>query len=232
MGSSQTEMTILRTDLFGRSLVGVYLEVTNSYVLYPPSINKSDLKKLQDVFQVDFYAFTVNNSKLVGVYSTSNKFGIILPHILRDDELSNLKENLLSSQNSTEISVLKSIDNAYGNLILCNDKGAIISSLLRPYQEEIEQVLNVETQVFDFAGSYLPGSIGIANNKGCLVHPLATNDEIDYISSVLKVETDVSTINRGVPYLSGGAAVNDSGGVFGKLSTGPELMRLTSVLQI
>lgn len=225
-------MTILRTELFGRNLVGVYLEVTNSYVLYPPSLNKSDLKKLKDIFDTEFYPFTVNNSKLIGVYSSSNKNGIVLPHILRDDELERLKTNLNTSKNSMEISTLKSIDNAYGNLILCNDKGAIVSSLLRPYQEEIEQALNVETVVFDFAGSYLPGSISIANNNGCLVHPLATNDEIDFISSVLKVETDVSTVNRGVPYLSGGAAVNDTAGVFGNISTGPELMRLTSVLQI
>ena len=143
-----------------------------------------------------------------------------------------MNEKFNNGENSIEIGILKSLDNAYGNLILCNDKGAIISSLLRPYQEEIEQILNVETVVFDFAGSYLPGSIAIANNKGCLVHPLATYDEIDYISSILKVETDVSTINRGIPYLSGGAAVNDRAGVFGAMSTGPELMRLTSVLQI
>lgn len=225
-------MTVLRTELFGRNLVGVYLEVTNSYVLYPPSLNKSDLKKLKDLFDTNFYPFTVNNSKLVGVYSSSNKYGIVLPHILREDELIKLKDNLNTSDNSVEIGTLKSLDNAYGNLILCNDKGAIISSLLRPYQEEIAQILNVETEVFDFAGSYLPGSIGIANNKGCLVHPLATNDDIDYISSILKVETDVSTINRGIPYLSGGSAVNDTSGVFGNISTGPELMRLTSVLQI
>ncbi|TFF93835.1 MAG: translation initiation factor IF-6 [Promethearchaeota archaeon] len=225
-------MTILRTEIFGRNLVGVYLEVTNSYVLYPPTISKSDLKKLKEVFDINFYPFTVNNSKLVGVYSSSNSYGIILPHIIRDDEYSKLNEKFNNGENSIEIGILKSLDNAYGNLILCNDKGAIISSLLRPYQEEIEQILNVETIVFDFAGSYLPGSIAIANNKGCLVHPLATYDEIDYISSILKVETDVSTINRGIPYLSGGAAVNDRAGVFGAMSTGPELMRLTSVLQI
>ncbi|MBD3195268.1 MAG: translation initiation factor IF-6 [Candidatus Lokiarchaeota archaeon] len=225
-------MTILRTELFGRPLVGVYLEVSNDYVLYPPNMSKSDLKKVKEVFTGSLYPFSINNSRLIGVYSVNNKYGIIVPHILRDDEEARLEQNLANEGNSIQIGVLKSIDNAYGNLIICNDNGAIISSLLKDHQKQIEDILNVETVVLDFAGSYLPGSVGLTNNKGCLVHPLSTDGEIDYISSILKVETDVSTINRGIPYLSSGGVVNDHDGIFGKESTGPEMMRLTNILQL
>jgi translation initiation factor 6 (eIF-6) len=49
----------------------------------------------------------------------------------------------------------------------------------------------------------------------------------------LKVdEVDVSTVNRGVPYLGSGAIVNDNSGIFGNECTGPELQRITSVLQL
>jgi translation initiation factor 6 len=154
---------------------------------------------------------------------------MVIPNIIKDDELEKLKSYF---DDSYQFGVLKSLDNAYGNLILRNDKGAIISSLLREYRKEIEDILNVETVVYDFAGTYLPGSVSIANNNGCLVHPLATDEEIEYISSILKVETDVSTINRGLPYLSGGAIVNDKSGIFGQDSTGPEMMRLTNILKI
>ncbi len=225
-------MTILKAQIFGGSLIGVYLEVNNSYVLYPSNLIQSSLEKFKKVFKTNFYPFTINNSKLVGVYTVSNCHGIILPHIIRDDEVTKLNDVLEKEVNSFEIGILNCGDNAFGNLILCNDKGAIISSLLVKYKKKIEDILNVETVVFDFAGSYLPGSIGIANNKGCLVHPLATDDEIDYISSILKVETDVSTINRGIPYLGSGAAVNDRDGIFGSFSTGPEMMRLTNVLEL
>jgi len=160
----------------------------------------------------------------------SNRYGIIVPHIIRDDELEKLKSCF---NDSVQITQLKSLDNAFGNLILCNDKGAIISSFLKDYKKQIEDILNVETVVFEFAGSYLPGSISLTNNKGCLVHPLANDDEIEIITSILKVEeTDVSTILRGIPYLSAGAIVNDNSGIFGADSTGPELMRLTSILQL
>jgi len=208
----------------------VYLVGNNDYVLYPPTLLKPSLKKFKTVFKVPFFSLTINNSKLLGIYTVSNKYGIIVPHIIRDDEFETLKSYV---NDSIQICQLKSLDNAFGNLILCNDNGAIISSFLKDYKKQIEDILNVETEVFEFAGSYLPGSISITNNKGCLVHPLANDDEIEIITSILKVEeTDVSTINRGIPYLSAGAIVNDESGIFGNDSTGPELMRLTNILQL
>ncbi len=226
-------MAILRSQVFGRSLIGVYLTANNAYILYPPTLLKPILKKFRNIFQVPFYPITIHNSYLLGAYTASNKFGIIVPHIIKDDELDQLREFLKEEKNPSQIGVLKSIDNAYGNLILCNDKGAIISSLLKDYRKEIEDTLCVETVVYEFANSYLPGSISLVNNNGCLVHPLSTDDEIEYISSILKVnETDVSTVNRGIPYLSSGAIVNDRSGIFGANCTGPEMMRITSVLQL
>ena len=223
-------MAIIKAQIFGRSLVGVFLTANNSYILYPPTLLKPQLKKFKSVFQEPFYPLTINNSNLLGVYSASNKYGIIVPHIIREDELNNLKSYMNDSSN---IGVLKSVDNAFGNLILCNDKGAIISSFLESYKSEIEDILNVETVIYEFADYYLPGSISLANNYGCLVHPLSTDEQIEFISSILKVEeADVSTVNRGVPYLSSGAIVNDKSGIFGAYCTGPEMMRITNVLHI
>ncbi len=221
-------MPILRTQIFGRSLIGVYLTANNSYILYPSTLIKPLLKKYKTIFEQPFYPLTINNSNLLGIYTSSNKYGIIVPHIIREDELNNLKSHMNDSYN---VGVLKSIDNAFGNLILCNDKGAIISSFLENYKTTIEDTLNVETVVYEFADYYLPGSISLANNHGCLIHPLSTDEEIEFISSILKVkEVDVSTVNRGVPYLRSGAVVNDKSGIFGSECTGPEMMRITSVL--
>ncbi|MEJ2249253.1 MAG: translation initiation factor IF-6 [Candidatus Lokiarchaeota archaeon] len=207
-------MTIIKTKIFGGSLIGVYMEVNNNFLLYPPNIKRSELTKFRVTFDNEFYPFTLNNSVLLGVYIASNKYGIILPHILNDEERSELNSFLDHFDTSIEMGILNSIDNAYGNLILCNDKGAIISSLLRDYKSQIEDILNVETVIFDFAGTYLPGSVGLANNNGCLVHPLSTDEEIEFISSILKVDTDVSTINRGIPYLSSGAIVTDESKIY------------------
>ena len=104
---------------------------------------------------------------------------------------------------------------------------------MKDYKKKIEEVLGVETIIYEFANNFLPGSISLANNNGCLVHPLTKDGEIEQINSILKVkETDVSTVNRGIPYISSGAIVNDRSGIFGLECTGPEMMRLTNVLNL
>ncbi|MFX0059208.1 MAG: translation initiation factor IF-6 [Candidatus Hodarchaeota archaeon] len=224
-------MSILKFQIYGKSSIGVYLTVNNSFGLYPPTLLKPSIKKIKTIFVEPFFPLSINNSNLIGVYTASNKYGIIVPHIIRDDELTLLDTYVKRISDNYQIGILKSIDNAFGNLILCNDKGAIISSFLKDYRKEIENVLNVETIIYEFADNYLPGSISLANNKGCLVHPLTSDDQINYVSSVLRVdEIDVSTVNRGIPYLSSGAIVNDKSGIFGQACTGPEMMRLTNVL--
>jgi translation initiation factor 6 len=224
-------MTILKYQVFGSNSVGVYLTVNNAYGLYPSILLEPVVEIIKSVFKEPFYPFSINNSNLVGVYTASNKYGIIVPHIIREDELNQLKKYSEKLNNDYQIGVLRSKDNAFGNLIVCNDKGAIISSFLEDYKEQIEDTLKVETVVYEFVNNYLPGSISLANNKGCLVHPLATDEEIEIISEILKVEeVDVSTVNRGMPYLSSGAIVNDQSGIFGFECTGPEMMRLTNVL--
>jgi translation initiation factor 6 len=224
-------MTILKYQIFGKNSIGVYLTVNNSYGLYPSTLLKPAVEKIQSVFKEPFYPITINNSNLIGVYTASNKYGIIVPHIITEEEIQQLKAYSKVLNSGYQIGVLESLDNAFGNLILCNDKGAVISSFLKDYKDQIEDTLKVETVVYEFVNNSLPGSISIANNKGCLVHPLATDEEIEIISEILKVEeVDVSTVNRGFPYLSSGAIVNDQSGIFGNNCTGPEMMRLTNVL--
>jgi len=45
-------MAIIRAQIFGRSLVGVFLTANNSYVLYPPTLLKPLLKKFKTIFDI------------------------------------------------------------------------------------------------------------------------------------------------------------------------------------
>ena len=209
------------------------MAVNNVFGLLPSTILSPTEEKIKDVFTQPMFELAINNSNLLGVYTASNKNGIIVPHIIRDDELESLEANIKTMDIHFEIGILKSLDNAFGNLILCNDKGAIISSFLKDHKNEIQDILGVETVVYEFANNYLPGSIAIANNNGCVVHPLSSDSEVEIIAEILKVsEIDVSTVNRGIPYISSGALVNDKGGIFGLNCTGPEMQRMTLVLDL
>ena len=226
-------MAILKSQILGKNSIGVYLAVNNLYGLYPSTLLKIAVNKIKSVFEEPFFPFSINNSNLLGVYTASNKYGMIVPNIIRDDEIERLKSYFDRINENCQLGILKSKDNAFGNLILCNDKGAIISSFLKDYKSKIENILNVESEIYEFAKNTLPGSIALTNNHGCLVHPLVSDDETEYIASILKVdEIEVSTVNRGIPYLSSGAIVNDKSGIFGLACTGPEMMRLTNVLRL
>jgi translation initiation factor 6 len=226
----EQSVAILKSQIFGGSLIGIYLVANNTYVLYPSLLIKPLIKRFQSVFTEPLYPITINNSNLLGVYTRSNKYGIVVPNLIREEEYNSLKSFL---KDTAEVGIINSIDNAFGNLILCNDKAAIISPLLKGFEKKIEDILNVEIVIFEFASNNLPGSISLANNVGCVIHPLASDEEIEQITSILKVEeTDVSTINRGIPYLSSGAIINDHHGIFGESCTGPEMMRITNVLKL
>jgi translation initiation factor 6 len=53
----------------------------------------------------------------------------------------------------------------------------------------------------EIAGLPYVGSLGVATNKGVLVHALASEDEKKVLQDVFKVPVEVGTINCGVPYV-------------------------------
>lgn len=223
-------MPILKEAIYGNQEVGTYLALNNDYFLYPQKINPKIVEFIKDIRPniVRIETF-IAGSPVIGSFVAMNSYGMIVPDLITDDELEILQKNTKKEFQITSISLE---DNAFGNLILCNDKGAIISPKLEEAREIIERALKVPTRVLRFADSDLAGSCGLANNSGVLVHPMITEEEATIIEKTLKVEIDVSTVNCGSPYLGGGAIVNDSIAIFGQDSTGPELQRIMEILDL
>lgn len=223
-------MPIKKENVFGGPNLGVFLSMNNAYFIHPPKINPKLIEFVKTIHQnmITIETF-IGGSAVVGSLIAMNSKGIILPHNILDSELDVLKANMA---HDFQITTIEAEANAFGNLILCNDHGAIISPKIGEAKEVISKALQVPVEVLAYAGSNLPGSCGLANNKGVLVHPMISDEEAEIISKILHVEIDVSTINTGNPYLGGGAVVNDFGALFGRDSTGPEIQRLLEVLQI
>jgi len=221
---------ILKEAIYGNQEVGTYLALNNDYFLYPQRINPKIVEFIKqtrpDIVTIETF---IAGSPVIGSFVAMNSYGMIVPDLITDDELELLQRNTKKEFQITSISLE---DNAFGNLILCNDKGAIISPKLEEARDIIEKALKVPTRVLRFADSDLAGSCGLANNSGVLVHPMITEEEAAIIEKTLKVEIDVSTVNLGSPYLGGGAVVNDSIAIFGQDSTGPELQRIMEILDL
>jgi translation initiation factor 6 len=82
------------------------------------------------------------------------------------------------------------------------------------------------------AGLNLPGACGVANNKGCILHIDATEEELKAVENVLKVKADVGTANFGSPFLGSCIIANSNGALVGKRSTGAEINRIVESLQL
>ena len=221
-------LDISKTIILGNSSLGIFASATEKFAIVPFGIKESSQEIIKDTLGINIVQTTIANSVLVGTLVVGNSSTLFVPSNIGDKEIRNIKESL---ESDVEIVEIDSKFTALANLILMNDKGAIISDVFeRKAQNQIKDILNVNVTAGSLLGSPLVGSIAMCTNRGALVHPLLSEEEIDEISSILRVKTDVCTINRGIPYPRVGILANSKGAVLGTDSTGPESMRVFEIL--
>jgi translation initiation factor 6 len=209
--------------LFGKS--------SDRFCLIGNFVQEKSVKKIEEVLKVGVVRATVANTDLVGVFCCFNSNGIVLPNILTRTEMENFKK--LKKEFGINLEILKTRFTAIGNLVLCNDKGAVVSKIFsRINKKRIEDCLGVESESCSMAGTDVVGSSGVASNKGCVVHRDAGEEEVNKIEQILKVQTDIGTANFGSPFVGSCCFANTSGVVVGESSTGPEVNRLMEVLEL
>ena len=213
---------IERFEFDGSSNIGAFSRVTDHWILQSPS-NEPTIQGLAALFEKQPLTTTIGQSTLVGFLTTGNKNGILVPHITLDEEMDFLTQTL-----DSQILSLDSKLTALGNLILTNDHAALASpDFSKSDLQTIHDALGVEVEVRTLADSGLVGSYCVVTNKGLLAHTDVSEDELEWLGSFFSVETEVGTINCGVPYVSIGLLVTSHAAAAGFETTGPELMRIT-----
>ncbi len=219
-------MPLSRFSVLGSPNIGIYALATNNYVLVPPRMSDTRVKGFERILGVPAVRATLGGTILLGVLAAANSNGMVVPSFVSDEEiqaLSGVVEN---------ISRVESKRTALGNLILVNDRGALVAESLcreRSVIAKIQDVLGVEVVPSHIAGMSYVGSLGATNNKAALVHPLIEDDEKRRLSDCLKVNVDTGTVNGGSPFVHSGILVNDHGVIVGPLAAGPELMVISNL---
>ncbi len=224
---------IVKEYFSGISTIGVLSLATEKFGLFPYFIEEKLLINCRDVLDVPVEKLNIGNSSLIGSLCAANSYGIILPSLTVDKERDQLVNFL--KENDIEITVkkLKAKNTAFGNLVLVNDKGCIISRELRMFKNSIEDILNVEVVIGGIAGLSTVGSNAMVTNKGCIVHPNTTHDEIELIEDVLKVKSiERSTANKGISSVGACIVANSKGAIIGGDTTGPEMLKIEEGLDL
>ncbi|MEZ0248147.1 MAG: translation initiation factor IF-6 [Thermoproteus sp.] len=216
---------VVPVKVFGSSSVGVYIVANNKIALVPSDVPEKIDDEVRNVLGGVVVRTTIAKSPLLGIFVVMNDNGILVPNIALEDEVNMLKGLGLN------LGVLQTKYTAIANLIVANNKAAVVSPILEPENRKIVgDVLGVEVFVDSLAGSPLVGSIAIANSRGVLVAPDATDGDLKKLEKYLGVHADVGTVNRGRSFLRGGIVANDKGALVGWETTGAEIMRILSTL--
>ncbi|MEM0506436.1 MAG: translation initiation factor IF-6 [Thermosphaera sp.] len=218
-------MDIIRMSFFGNSNIGVYGFSNNKIAIVPPGLGRDDLTAIRDTLKVEVIEARIAGTLLNGVFIGGNDQGIILPHIVFDEELENIRAK--ASEMGVSVEVVRTKHTALGNLLLCNNKGCISSPLLeREVRKQVSDLLGVEVVEKDLMKLSIPGSLGAVNDLGGAVHPGFVGDDLKALMDVLKIKAERATVNAGVPYIRSGVLANNKGIIVGGSTTGPEILRI------
>ncbi|XP_057501077.1 eukaryotic translation initiation factor 6-2-like isoform X1 [Actinidia eriantha] len=99
-------------------------------------------------------------------------------------------------------------------------------------EEMIADVLGVEVFRQTIAGNMLVGSYCAFSNKGGLVHPHTSIEDLDELSTLLLVPLVAVTVNRGSEVIAAGLTVNDWTAFCGSDTTATELSVIESVFKL
>jgi len=215
----------LRVNFNGDPNIGLYGFTTDSYCLLGIELNQKILQKIKEILKTKIIVTTIAGIEFSGLFAVGNKNGLILPKITEDFEIKKLKELDLN------VKILDSKETALGNLILCNDKGCLISNMLRKYKKEIADTLNCEVETGKIADMEIVGSCAVTSNTGCLCHRETSEEEMKIIEGLLKVKVDVGSISYGSPFIKSGVIVNSKGVAFSEQTTGAEIGRIEEVFE-
>jgi translation initiation factor 6 len=222
-------MKVFQTDFHGDHNLGLFGKASDKYCIVGNFIQEKTFQNIEEVLRVKPIKLTIANTDLIGIFCCINSNGILIPKIAKESEIEKFK--VLKKEFGIELKIIKSRFTALGNLILCNDNGAVLSDLFsKKDKREIEECLGVESEYGSVAGMSIVGSCGVASNRGCLLHRDANEKEIENVEKILKVDVDIGTANFGSPFVGSCCLVNSSGGLVGESTTGPEIGRLMETL--
>jgi translation initiation factor 6 len=220
---------IYRYDIYKSPNLGLYVRTNNNTILLPFGFAETKTSKLKEYLEVENVIPTsIGGTRLIGAMSVINNNGILLSSITSDDEIEIIKRAC-----DLTVERLSSKFTAVGNLILANDRGALVSPIFKgEVDKQIREVLGVPVISSNIAGYYQIGSMIVATDTGAAVHPRATEEEIENISEILKVEIEPVTVNGGMPFLSSGLLANSKSVIAGSLTSGPELIMISRAFKV
>ncbi|MDD1674908.1 MAG: translation initiation factor IF-6 [Methanomicrobiales archaeon] len=210
-------------DFAGDPHIGVFARVIGDYAIVPPVAPEIFVQTIREELGVELIATTIQESSIIGSLVAGNRYGMVVSGLASEHEIGALQEH-------AEVFLLRSSMNAAGNVILANDSLAIVHPDMEELlAEEIGEFLHVPVHRLTFGGVKTVGMVGVATNKGLLLHPRTTRNELRALAEITTLPVGTGSVNMGSMLVGSGLLVNDQGYVAGTETSGFELGRIEEV---
>jgi translation initiation factor 6 len=221
-------LAVYLSSIVGSASIGVYSLANDKFVVIPQMVPLKKAERTAEWLKVKLVHTSISGSVLAGAFACANSNGLLLPNSVREEELAVIKESFEGN-----ITVMETKKTAYGNLVLANDRGAVVDPRFKEHEiRQIAETLGVDAVPGEIAGLPYVGSLALATNKGVLAHPLLKDEEKKLLENMFKVPVDVGTINCGIPYVGTGLIGNSHAAVAGSMTTGPEMFIIGNALDV
>ena len=217
-------------NFHGDPNVGLHGFATDKFCLVGKTVTDKQVAELERKMKVPVIRATLYGMDLIGLFAIGNSSSLVLPKIIFEQELKNLRASL--EKLGIKVSVIEAGHTAFGNNILANDKIAIISTVYeKETAKQIAKALGIKEFVqIDLANTKIPGSVGKITNKGAIFSPNLSEADIKKLEKLLGFEIGLGTINLGNPFVSSGIIANSHGFAAGQASSGFEISRVDESL--
>ena len=215
---------IYRTAFHQNSNVGLYGFANNKLAIVSPYVATRTQKKMEEILGVPVISTNICGTALVGIFVAGNDNGLIVPNMIQEHELELLRKHI-------PVTVIDTKFTALGNIVLCNNKAALISPDLEDKKSEIKKALGVKRiEVRMIEEVETVGALATMTETHCLLSSMAPEEDEEYIANLFEVAVTRGTVNLGSPYVKSGLIVNNNGFVVGKQSGGPETVMIDRAL--
>ncbi len=215
----------------GESNIGLMIYANDKFALVPKSINERELADVKEVLKVPCYKVSIAGTTLIGVFLNGTKDKILIPEIVFEKELKELK--VIGEKHNTEFIVFNTELTCFGNNMLISGENAIVNPDYTDNEiKKLKSILGINVKVGMIADIEIVGAATVINNnqKKALIHREASNEDIKTVEETFGVKVDTGTVNMGSPYVKSGIVSNKNGFLIGEESGGPEITNADEVL--
>ena len=214
---------MIRTlNVYDNPVIGVFATCTEDVALVPIGTQSKVCDLLAKFLDVRVIPALIGGSTVVGSLVRGNSKGFLIPNIADPEDLKDV---------NLPVSTLPGKLSAVGNIVLANDSVALVhSEMSNAAIKVVADTLDVDVHRGTIAGLNTVGMAGIVTNSGLLVHPRATEAEIENLEDIFGLPVNIGTSNFGSQHVGSGVLANSRGYVAGSKTTGHELGRIEDAL--